>query len=58
MPRTLGLIKWEQTVFLGNPEYGVNMVAMDFVKAPTKARDHGRSREPRIGYASAISRAR
>jgi pyruvate dehydrogenase (quinone) len=29
---TLGLIKWEQMVFLGNPEYGVNMASMDFVK--------------------------
>ena len=29
---TLGLIKWEQMVFLGNPEYGVNVAPMDFVK--------------------------
>jgi pyruvate dehydrogenase (quinone)/pyruvate oxidase len=29
---TLGLIKWEQMVFLGNPEYGVNMAPIDFVK--------------------------
>lgn len=29
---TLGLIKWEQMVFLGNPEYGVDMAPMDFVK--------------------------
>ncbi len=29
---TLGLIKWEQMVFLGNPEYGVNMAPFDFVK--------------------------
>ncbi|HJP76273.1 MAG TPA: thiamine pyrophosphate-dependent enzyme [Pseudonocardiaceae bacterium] len=29
---TLGLIKWEQMVFLGNPEYGVNMAPMDFVQ--------------------------
>ena len=29
---TLGLIKWEQMVFLGNPEYGVDMASMDFVK--------------------------
>jgi pyruvate dehydrogenase (quinone)/pyruvate oxidase len=29
---TLGLIKWEQMVFLGNPEYGVNMAPVDFVK--------------------------
>jgi pyruvate dehydrogenase (quinone)/pyruvate oxidase len=29
---TLGLIKWEQLVFLGNPEYGVDMAGVDFVK--------------------------
>jgi pyruvate dehydrogenase (quinone)/pyruvate oxidase len=29
---TLGLIKWEQMVFLGNPEYGVIMAPLDFVK--------------------------
>ena len=29
---TLGLIKWEQMVFLGNPEYGVDMAPMDFVR--------------------------
>jgi pyruvate dehydrogenase (quinone)/pyruvate oxidase len=30
--QTLGLIKWEQMVFLGNPEYGVDMAPFDFVK--------------------------
>ena len=29
---TLGLIKWEQMVFLGNPEYGVQLAPIDFVK--------------------------
>ena len=29
---TLGMIKWEQMVFLGNPEYGVDMIPVDFVK--------------------------
>jgi pyruvate dehydrogenase (quinone) len=29
---TLGLIKWEQMVFLGNPEYGVDFAPVDFVK--------------------------
>jgi pyruvate dehydrogenase (quinone) len=29
---TLGLIKWEQMVFLGNPEYGVNCAPIDFCK--------------------------
>jgi pyruvate dehydrogenase (quinone)/pyruvate oxidase len=28
----LGLIKWEQMVFLGNPEYGVDFTPVDFVK--------------------------
>ena len=29
---SLGLIKWEQMIFLGNPEYGVNFAPVDFVK--------------------------
>lgn len=29
---TLGLIKWEQMIFLGNPEYGVDLFPIDFVK--------------------------
>jgi pyruvate dehydrogenase (quinone)/pyruvate oxidase len=29
---TLGQIKWEQMVFLGNPEYGVKLQPIDFVK--------------------------
>src|SRR5438067_9046013 len=29
---TLGMIKWEQMVFLGNPEYGCELEPMDFVK--------------------------
>lgn len=29
---TLGLIKWEQMIFLGNPEYGVDLYPVDFVK--------------------------
>jgi pyruvate dehydrogenase (quinone)/pyruvate oxidase len=29
---TLGLIKWEQMVFLGNAEYGVDLAPVDFVK--------------------------
>ena len=27
---TLGQIKWEQMVFLGNPEYGVELSPIDF----------------------------
>jgi pyruvate dehydrogenase (quinone) len=29
---TLGMIKWEQMVFLGNPEYGCELQPIDFVK--------------------------
>jgi pyruvate dehydrogenase (quinone) len=29
---SLGMIKWEQMVFLGNPEYGVSLQPIDFVK--------------------------
>jgi pyruvate dehydrogenase (quinone)/pyruvate oxidase len=29
---TLGLIKWEQQIFLGNPEYGVGFNDVDFVR--------------------------
>ena len=29
---TLGLIKWEQMIYLGNPEYGVDLFPIDFVK--------------------------
>jgi pyruvate dehydrogenase (quinone) len=29
---TLGMIKWEQMVFLGNPEYGCELYPIDFVK--------------------------
>lgn len=29
---TLGLIKWEQMIYLGNPEYGVDLAPVDFVK--------------------------
>jgi pyruvate dehydrogenase (quinone) len=38
---TLGLIKWEQMVFLGNPEYGVNMAPLDFVKFAEAAGGRG-----------------
>jgi len=29
---TLGMIKWEQMVFLGNPEYGCELAPIDFVR--------------------------
>jgi pyruvate dehydrogenase (quinone)/pyruvate oxidase len=38
---TLGLIKWEQMVFLGNPEYGVHFAPMDFVKFAEACGAHG-----------------
>jgi pyruvate dehydrogenase (quinone)/pyruvate oxidase len=28
----LGMIKWEQMIFLGNPEYGCELEPIDFVK--------------------------
>ncbi len=45
---TLGLIKWEQMVFLGNPEYGVNFAPLDFVKFAEAAGGRGvRIEDPR-----------
>jgi len=38
---TLGLIKWEQMVFLGNPEYGVQFAPCDFVKFAEACGAHG-----------------
>lgn len=38
---TLGLIKWEQMVYLGNPEYGVNFAPFDFVKFAEAAGANG-----------------
>jgi pyruvate dehydrogenase (quinone)/pyruvate oxidase len=32
---TLGQIKWEQMVFLGNPEYGVELQPIDFAGVAT-----------------------
>ncbi len=34
---TLGLIKWEQMLYLGNPEYGVDLAPVDFVKVAEEA---------------------
>jgi pyruvate dehydrogenase (quinone)/pyruvate oxidase len=45
---TLGLIKWEQMVFLGNPEYGVDLAPIDFVKVAEACGARGvRIEEPR-----------
>jgi pyruvate dehydrogenase (quinone) len=38
---SLGLIKWEQMVFLGNPECGVDMAGVDFVKFAEARRTKG-----------------
>jgi pyruvate dehydrogenase (quinone)/pyruvate oxidase len=39
--RTLGLIKWEQQIFLGNPEYACNFNDVDFVKVAEGCGLHG-----------------
>jgi pyruvate dehydrogenase (quinone)/pyruvate oxidase len=38
---TLGLIKWEQQIFLGNPEYGNDLGEVDFVKVAEGCGVHG-----------------
>jgi pyruvate dehydrogenase (quinone)/pyruvate oxidase len=38
---TLGLIKWEQQIFLGNPEYGNDLGDVDFVKIAEGCGLHG-----------------
>lgn len=30
--KILGMIRWEQMAFLGNPEYGIELSQIDFVK--------------------------
>jgi pyruvate dehydrogenase (quinone)/pyruvate oxidase len=47
----LGLIKWEQMAFLGNPQYGVQLAPVDFVKvAEACGLDAVRIEEPsRVG---------
>ncbi|HEY5628243.1 MAG TPA: thiamine pyrophosphate-dependent enzyme, partial [Candidatus Limnocylindrales bacterium] len=37
----LGQIKWEQMVFLGNPEFGVELAPIDFVKIAEACGGHG-----------------
>ena len=38
---SLGQIKWEQMVFLGNPEYGCELQPIDFVKFAEACGGHG-----------------
>jgi pyruvate dehydrogenase (quinone)/pyruvate oxidase len=54
---TLGLIKWEQMVFLGNPEYGVNMAPLDFVKFAEACGAYGVRVEKTSECADAMRRA-
>ncbi len=54
---TLGLIKWEQMVFLGNPEYGVNMAPLDFVKFAEAAGGRGMHIEDPTTCASQMKEA-
>ncbi len=37
----LGQIKWEQIAFLGNPDYGVDLFPIDFVKVAEACGGHG-----------------
>lgn len=38
---SLSLIEWEQMVYLGNPEYGVDLMPIDFVKVAEACGAHG-----------------
>lgn len=38
----LGMIKWEQMLMLGNPQYGVELSDIDFVKVAEACGGHGR----------------
>jgi pyruvate dehydrogenase (quinone)/pyruvate oxidase len=54
---SLGLIKWEQMVFLGNPEYGVDMAPLDFVKFAEACGAVGFRAESRAECVPAMRRA-
>ena len=51
---SLGLIKWEQMVFIGNPEFGVDFAPVDFVKVAEALR---RARVPHRGPGAAAARS-
>jgi pyruvate dehydrogenase (quinone) len=59
---TLGMIKWEQLVFLGNPEHGCELQPIDFVKFAEACGAIGvrceRPEEVRSALASAVASAR
>jgi len=54
---TLGLIKWEQMVFLGNPEYGVDVAPLDFVRFAEAAGARGMRIEDPTGCADQLREA-
>ena len=55
----LGQIKWEQMVFLGNPEFGCELEAMDFVLFAQACGGHGfRITDAEIAAASSMRRWR
>jgi pyruvate dehydrogenase (quinone)/pyruvate oxidase len=59
---TLGMIKWEQMVFLGNPEYGCALQPIDFVKIAEACGGIGlrceKPKEARGVLAEALKRSR
>lgn len=52
---TLGQIKWEQMVFLGNPEYGVNLQPSDFAAFAHTCREVGFSVEDSDGCGRSLT---
>jgi thiamine pyrophosphate-dependent acetolactate synthase large subunit-like protein len=59
---TLGMIKWEQMVFLGNPEYACDLHPIDFAAFAHRMRRGGIDgrRPPRLrpGYRTGVEYAR
>jgi pyruvate dehydrogenase (quinone)/pyruvate oxidase len=53
----LGQIKWEQMVFLGNPEYGVELQPIDFVKVAEACGGSGISIDDPVDCARAVAEA-
>ena len=49
---TLGFIKWEQMLYLGNPEYGVDSAPIDFVKFAEACGARGCASRTRHGAAN------
>lgn len=54
---TLGMIRWEQMGFLGNPEYGVEFTPIDFAKFAEACRGKGYSIKQASEAASTIHKA-